>query len=156
MKTLRVTLADIEGAAHASATAGTSVTVSVAYSGQVVLTSGTAIPGASKAKSLGSSGVVDFSVYASDDPAVQPEYRGFAVVVTATVRGPVGSPKTKLDDLRVAILIEKERRERVANAPAQIEALTRGAIACGVSEADVRAAVEQGLTPEQQAALEEA
>lgn len=62
----------------------------------------------------------------------------------------------ELDALRVAVLTEQERRAHVAAAPEQIKTLTREAIACGVSEADVRAAVEQGLTPEQQAAPEEA
>lgn len=59
----------------------------------------------------------------------------------------------ELDTLRVDVLTEQERRARVEAAPEQLETLTRAAIACGVPETAVREAVEQGLTPEQIAAL---
>lgn len=50
-----------------------------------------------------------------------------------------------LDALRVAILTEQERRARVAQLPDQITDMARTAVAAGVSEADVRAAIETAL-----------
>lgn len=81
MKTLTVTLADIEGVPHGSVAADTSARVFVSYTGPVVLTSGEVIPRVVKDWPVPSTGAVEFSVHASDDPLVKAECRGFAVRV---------------------------------------------------------------------------
>ena len=87
MKTLTVTLADLEGVAHADLAARTQVEVTARYTGPVHLADGRIIPPAAKPKTMGSGsgGAVKFEVYASDDPAVKAEYRDFAIQVTATI-----------------------------------------------------------------------
>lgn len=94
MKTLRVELADLEGIPHGSAPAGTRAEITAAYTGVVALTDGTLIPNAIKAKTVASSGVVNFSVYPSDSPDVREEYRGFGVTVTAKVQSLNGTTVT--------------------------------------------------------------
>lgn len=87
MKTLRVSLADIEGRPHGSHHANTNVAVTARYTGPVTLADGRIVPAVIKAKQLstGATGYVDFEVYASDDSLVHADWRGFAIVVTATI-----------------------------------------------------------------------
>ena len=49
-----------------------------------------------------------------------------------------------LDAMRIAILTEQERRQRVAELPAQITDACRAAVAAGVPAADVLAAAGAG------------
>ena len=87
MKTLRVSLADLEGQPHGSHHANTNVTVTARYTGPVTLADGRIVPAAIKAKQLstGATGYADFEVYASDDPLVHADWRDFAIIVTATI-----------------------------------------------------------------------
>lgn len=85
MKTLTVSLADIEDVPHGSIPASTSARVRVSYTGPVVLTSGEIIPQVVKERGVPATGVVEFSVHASDDPLVKAEYHGFAVKVEVTL-----------------------------------------------------------------------
>ena len=55
-----------------------------------------------------------------------------------------------LDSLRVQILKEQERRASKSQIPEQIETLSREALAAGVSENELRDAVNKGfLDPEE-------
>lgn len=83
MKTLTVSLADLEGQPHGSHSAATNVTVSARYTSPLVMADGIVIPAAIKSKQLPATGSVSFEVYASDDTAVATASQGFAVVVTA-------------------------------------------------------------------------
>lgn len=87
MKTLRVSLADLEGEPHGSHHANTNVTVTARYTGPVTLADGRIVPAAIKAKQLSTAatGYVDFEVYTSDDPLVHADWRDFAIIVTATI-----------------------------------------------------------------------
>ena len=53
----------------------------------------------------------------------------------------------ELEEHRVAVLTEKERRQRCAELPEQITDMCRAAVAAGVPEAAVLDAAEQGSTP---------
>lgn len=59
----------------------------------------------------------------------------------------------ELDTLRRDCLIERERRATVASASERIRATVSEAITAGVTEQAVTAAVQDGMTPKQQAAL---
>lgn len=83
MKTLRVSLADLEGQPHGSHHANTNVTVTARYTSDLVLADGTIVPAAIKTKTLPASGSVDFEVYASNSPDVAPVSQGAAIVATA-------------------------------------------------------------------------
>ena len=86
MKVVTVNLRDIENRTHGSIGAGTSATVTMRYTGPVVLRSfGHIIPVTPKSKAVPSDGIVEFEVYTSDDPAVEPNYRGFAHRITVDV-----------------------------------------------------------------------
>ena len=52
-----------------------------------------------------------------------------------------------LHEHRVAILTELERREKVADLPGQVAAMTRDALAAGVPTDTLRAALDDALTP---------
>ncbi|WP_114202854.1 fibronectin type III domain-containing protein [Janibacter anophelis] len=91
MKTLTVTLADLEFEPLGSAATHTSVEVAARYTSPVVLTDGTIIPAVIKAKTLASTGEVAFEVFASDDPLVRPECHGFAIIVEATISSTRGN-----------------------------------------------------------------
>lgn len=52
-----------------------------------------------------------------------------------------------LEVLRIDLLAERARRARIAQAPEQIAAATRDALAVGVTVEAIRAAVEVGLVP---------
>lgn len=86
MKTLVVTLADLEDIPHGTASSRTSVDVTAHYTGPVALDDGTIIPPAIKAGHMSAMGVWEFEVHASDSPLVKDEYQGFAVVVNVVVR----------------------------------------------------------------------
>ena len=102
MKTLTVTLKDLEGIPHADLSARTNVDVEARYTGPVHLTNGTIIPPAVKPKKMGagSGGRVEFEVYESDSTLVKAEYRNFAIRVDVEVRrtdkrgGPVRVTRT--------------------------------------------------------------
>lgn len=85
MKTLVVTLADLEGVPHGSTLAHTKVKVEARYTSDLTLADGRIIPAAVKEKEIPSTGERTFEVWASDDPAVAESSRGFAVIVTATI-----------------------------------------------------------------------
>ena len=88
MKTLTVTLKDLEGIPHADLSARTNVDVEARYTGPVHLTNGTIIPPAVKPKQMGagSGGRVEFEVYESDSTLVKAEYRNFAIRVDVEIR----------------------------------------------------------------------
>ena len=86
MRNLVVTLADLEGVPHGSATSRTSVVVSARYTWDLVTTDGAVIPAAMKPKPLPTGGAVTFSVHPSQDPDVAEDRRGFGVVVEAIIR----------------------------------------------------------------------
>jgi len=52
-----------------------------------------------------------------------------------------------LDEHRVAILTEQERRQKLEQLPEQVAAMTRDAVAAGVPTDTLRAAVDDALTP---------
>lgn len=56
-----------------------------------------------------------------------------------------------LDALRIAVAVEQERRATAAAAPARMEDMARQALDAGADPSAIRAAVEDGLTPPQQA-----
>lgn len=85
MRTLTVTLEDLEGIPHGTVAAGTTLSVTARYSREVILTDGTIIPPAIKVADLPGTGVASFEVYESDSTLVDPDYRDFAIVVEATV-----------------------------------------------------------------------
>lgn len=87
MKTLTVTLKDLEGEMHGSVPARTNVQVSARYTSDLTLADGSIVPAAVKVKPATGPGVWQFEVHASDDPLVRESSRGFAVVVEALVRG---------------------------------------------------------------------
>ena len=86
MRNLVVTLADLEGVPHGSATSRTSVVVSARYTWDLVTTDGAVIPAAMKPKPLPTGGAVTFSVHPSRSPDVAEGRRGFGVVVEAAIR----------------------------------------------------------------------
>lgn len=51
-----------------------------------------------------------------------------------------------LDDLRVAVLTEQERRARIATGPARLADDARALVACGADPDTLRDAVEDALT----------
>lgn len=51
-----------------------------------------------------------------------------------------------LDEHRIAILTEQERRAKVADLPEQVAAMTRDALAAGVPTDTLRAALDDALT----------
>ena len=53
-----------------------------------------------------------------------------------------------LDEHRVAILTEQERRAKVADLPEQVAAMTRDAVAAGVPTDTLRAALDDALIPQ--------
>lgn len=57
-------------------------------------------------------------------------------------------PDEGLDALRVAVLTEQERRQRVADGPARLAAETRVLAAAGCTPDALRGAVEDALAPE--------
>ena len=59
----------------------------------------------------------------------------------------------ELDDLRRDILTEQERREKVAQLPDQLAAMTRDAVAAGCDPDVIRGRVDDALTPEEAAAI---
>ena len=59
----------------------------------------------------------------------------------------------ELDDLRRDILTEQERREKVAQLPDQLAAMTRDAVAAGCDPDVIRGRVDDALTPEGAAAI---
>lgn len=67
---------------------------------------------------------------------------------------------TLTDDELAALLdrasTERETRARAANAPAQVTQIVAAAAELGVTPAVIRAAVEDGLTPEQVALMRDA
>ncbi len=98
MKIITVSLADIEGVPHGSASANTNVKVTARYTSAVVLADGRIIPQAVKGKQLANTGVREFEVYASDDPAIAVESQGFAIRFEAhvsNVRGEKGVTYTR-------------------------------------------------------------
>lgn len=59
-----------------------------------------------------------------------------------------------LDALRRNVLMEQERRAKVAQLPDQLAAMTRDAVAAGCDPEVLRERVDGALTPEQVAALD--
>ena len=59
-----------------------------------------------------------------------------------------------LDALRRSVLMEQERRAKVAQLPDQLAAMTRDAVAAGCDPEVLRERVDDALTPEQVAALD--
>lgn len=59
----------------------------------------------------------------------------------------------ELDDLRREVQIEQERREKVAQLPDQLAAMTRDAVAAGCDPDVIRGRVDDALTPEEAAAI---
>lgn len=59
-----------------------------------------------------------------------------------------------LDALRRNVLMEQERRAKVAQLPDQLAAMTRDAVAAGCDPEVLRERVDDALTPEQVAALD--
>lgn len=53
-----------------------------------------------------------------------------------------------LDQLRRDVLIEQERRQKVAELPEQVASLARDAIDAGVNPESLRAAIDGALTQE--------
>ena len=51
-----------------------------------------------------------------------------------------------LDQLRRDVLTEQERRQKLAELPEQVAAMTRDAVAAGVDPDVLRAAVDEALT----------
>lgn len=51
-----------------------------------------------------------------------------------------------LDQLRRDVLTEQERRQKLAQLPEQVTAMTRDAVAAGVAPEVLRAAVDEALT----------
>ena len=54
-----------------------------------------------------------------------------------------------LDQLRRDVLTEQERRARVAQAPEDLAAMARDALAAGVDPTTLRAAIDDALTPQE-------
>ena len=54
-----------------------------------------------------------------------------------------------LDEHRIAILTEQERRAKVADLPEQVAAMTRDAVAAGADPDALRAALDDALTPQE-------
>ena len=52
-----------------------------------------------------------------------------------------------LDEHRIAILTEQERRQKLEQLPEQVAAMTRDAVAAGVPTDTLRAAIDDALTP---------
>lgn len=97
LKNLVVKLADIEGVPHGSASARTNVEVTARYTSVVTLADGRVIPQVITMKPLRAPlGTATFEVYASDDPDVKTESRGFAIVVEATINGTRGKAQGRL------------------------------------------------------------
>lgn len=59
-----------------------------------------------------------------------------------------------LDALRRNVLMEQERRAKVAQLPDQLAAMARDAVAAGCDPEVLRERVDDALTPEQVAALD--
>lgn len=60
--------------------------------------------------------------------------------------------ESELDDLRRAVLDEQERRDKVAQLPGELAAMTRDAVEAGCDPDVLRERVDDALTPEQAAA----
>ena len=90
MKTLTVTLKDIEATSISADPGLASAVVSASYSHDIILTDGTIVLAGAKVKPAVSEGQWSFTVYESDSTAVKSEYRGFAIIVEASVRPLLG------------------------------------------------------------------
>lgn len=60
----------------------------------------------------------------------------------------------QLDEQRIAVLSEQERRAKLAQLPDQLADMARDAVAAGCDRDDLIERVTDALTPEEQAALD--
>lgn len=61
---------------------------------------------------------------------------------------------TELSQLQQALAVETDRRRKIAQLPDDLAAMARDAVAAGCDPDELRARVDDALTPEQVAALD--